>query len=68
MSDDTRCEPPEHLLGVDGLISTAYDASANAITINRGTRLREEQRRVLGPLAEEIEAAEFLLAPTEAAR
>ena len=50
------------------LISTAYDASANAITINRGTRLREEQRRVLGPLAEEIEAAEFLLAPTEAAR
>lgn len=47
----------------DGLISTSYDASVNAITINRGKKLKEEQRRILGPLAEEMAAAEFMLNP-----
>ena len=47
------------------LISTSYDASANAITINRGAGLAAERRRLLGAAAEEIEAEEFLLNPPQ---
>lgn len=56
--------PQLHRLLREKLISTSYDASANAITINRGARLKEEQRRILGPLAEEMAASEFLLDPS----
>ena len=51
-----------------GMISPSYDASANAITINRGAGLEAERRRILGPMAEEVEAQEFLLAPPEPMR
>jgi hypothetical protein len=50
------------------LISASYDASLNAVTINRGAALDHERRRILGAAAEEVEATEFLLAPPEPTR
>jgi hypothetical protein len=47
------------------LIATAYDASANAITIMRGPAYSRERRKLLGAMAEELEAEEFLLNPAK---
>ena len=55
--------PQLHRLLREKLISTSYDASANAITINRGPRLNDERRRILGGQFAELEAEEFLLNP-----
>lgn len=51
-----------------GMISPSYDASANALTINRGKALAEERRRILGTQYAELEAEEFLLPPPETLR
>lgn len=55
--------PQLHRLLRAGMISPSYDASANAITINRGKALDEERRRILGGQFAELEAEEFLLNP-----
>lgn len=48
-----------------GLITMAYDAKANTLLITRSAAQKQADLDLLGPLADEIAASQFLLAPPE---